>query len=97
MLERGVPPMTLAEGVKKYLEVAGGYGRAVELARFGLSKDETVKLFSAWDEDYQINRYMLLTLAASEEPAQPREGEVYVINGFECSHVCFQSGIEQLL
>ena len=89
--------MTLAEGVKKYLEIAGDFGRAVPLARFGLAKEETVNLFSAWDEDYQINRYLLLTLAASEEPTQPREGEVYVINGFQCSHVCFQSGIQQLL
>jgi hypothetical protein len=89
--------MTLAEGVKKYLELAGGYGRPVALVHFGLSKDETVKLFSAWDEDYQINRYMLLTLAASEEPTRARKAEVYVINGFKCSHVSFQSGIQQLL
>lgn len=89
--------MTLAEGVNKYLELAGGYGRAVPLARFGLSKQETERVFSAWDEDYQINRYMLLTLAAGEEPTQPLEGDVYVINGFQCSHVCYQSGIQQLL
>lgn len=90
-------PMNLAEGVKKYLEMVGGFGRPVRLAHFGLSRDETEKLFSAWDEDYQINRYMLLTLEAGEEPAHPSAGEVYLISGFECSHVCFHPGIQKLL
>jgi hypothetical protein len=87
--------MTLAEGVKKYLELAGEFGRPVALARLGLPKTETEKLVSTWDEDYQINRYMLLTVEAAEEPA--RASQVYLINGFECSHITFQSDIQKLL
>lgn len=89
--------MNLAMGVKKYLEIAGEFGKPAPLVKFGLSKDETQKVFSAWDEDYQINRYMLLMLPPSEEPAHPREGEVYLINGFKCSHVCFQPAIQELV
>lgn len=85
--------MSLAEGIQKYLEIAGSFGRPAPLARFGLSRDETEKLFSTWDEDYQINRYMLLTLEAAEGPAR----QIFLINGFECSHVCFQPDIQKLL
>lgn len=65
------------------------------LAQLGLAKDEAEKVIAAWDEDYQINRYMLLTLEAAEGPARARQ--IFRINGFECSHVCFQSGIQKLL
>ena len=87
--------MTLAEGVKKYLELAGDFGKPVALARFGLSKEETEKTISAWDEDYQINRFLLLTVEPAEEPA--RANQIYLINGFECSHITFQSEINNLL
>ncbi len=87
--------MTLAEGVKKYLELAGEFERPVALALLGLSRAETEKLVSTWDEDYQINRYMLLTLEAAEEPA--RASQIFLINGFEYSHITFQSDIEKLL
>ena len=87
--------MTLAEGVKKYLELAGEFGRPVPLAQLGLTKDETEKLISAWDEDYQINRYMLLTLEADEEPA--RASQIFLINGFQCSHIAFQRDIQKML
>ena len=89
--------MNLAEGVKKYLELAGEFGRAVPLARFGLPKGETEKLFAAWDEDYQINRFMLLTLEAGEESLRAGERETYLINGFESSHIKFQPDIQKLL
>jgi hypothetical protein len=89
--------MNLAEGVKKYLEVAGDFGRAVPLARFGLSKGETEKLFATWDEDYQINRFMLMTLEAGDDPKRAGKPETYLISGFECSHITFQSDIQKLL
>ena len=88
--------MNLAEGVKKYLELAGEFGRPVPLGRFGLTKDETEKVVSAWDEDYQINRYLLLTLEAAEEPAA-RASQVFLINGFQCSHITFQRDIQKML
>lgn len=89
--------MTFAEAVKRYLEISGEFGRAAPLAGFGLSKPETEKLFAAWDEDYQINRFMLLTCEAAKgiEAQGPRD--VYHVNGFECTHVTFQPQIKGLL
>ena len=89
--------MTIADAVKRYLEIAGEFGKPVLLAGFGLSKPETEKVFAAWDEDYQINRFMLLTCEASRgiEAQGPRE--VCHINGFECTHVTFQRQIQDLL
>jgi hypothetical protein len=89
--------MKLAEGVRKYLQIAGEFGAPAPLSRFGLSRDETERIFSTWDEDYQINRYMVLSLESSGEPTRPREGEAYLINGFEYSHVNFQADIQKLL
>jgi len=89
--------MNLAAGVRKYLQIAGDFGVPAPLSRFGLSRDETERIFSAWDEDYQINRYMVLSLEPSEEPTGPRESEAYLINGFEYSHVIFHADIQKLL
>ena len=84
--------MELGEAVKVYRKVAGGYGRPMALAAFGQSRDETVKIFSAWDEDYQISRFMELTLEPGDSSVQ-----TYRINGFECSHVRFHPDIERML
>jgi hypothetical protein len=89
--------MTFAEAVKRYLEIAGEFGRAAPLASFGLSKAETEKLFAAWEEDYQINRYMLLTCEAARGIESEGPHEAYTLNGFECTHVTFQPQIQQLL
>lgn len=90
--------MELATGVKKYLEIAGGFNRLAHLSRFGLARDEAEKTFSSWDEDYQISRYMALSRERDEELTAFPEGErVYFINGFECSHVSFHPDVEKLL
>jgi hypothetical protein len=90
--------MDLASLVKKYLDLAGGFGRPVHLSEFGLSKKETEQLISACDEDYQISRYMVLSrerdVALATYPAEVR---LYMINDFEVSHVSFDAGIEKLL
>jgi hypothetical protein len=90
--------MDLATLVKKYLQIAGGFGPAVHLSQLGLTKSETEKLISALDEDYQISRYMLLSREMDETLAAFPPGErVYLINDFECSHVTFQEGVQKLL
>ncbi len=90
--------MDLAWLVKKYLEIAGGFGRSVHLSEFGLSKAETEKLISAFDEDYQISRYMVLSRELDEALGRyPAGARVYKINDFEVSHVSFDAGIEKLL
>ena len=90
--------MELGEAVKVYRKVAGGYGRPMALAAFGLSTDETVKIFSAWDEDYQISRFMELTLEPSGSvPQESDSSQPYRVNGFDCSHVSFHPDIERIL
>ena len=90
--------MELGEAVKVYRKVAGGYGRPMALAAFGQSRDETVKIFSAWDEDYQISRFMELTFEPHDPASRgPSLDQPYRVNGFECSHVRFHADIELIL
>lgn len=90
--------MDLAAVVKKYLELTGGFDQPLHLSRIGLTKPEVERHFSAWDEDYQISRFMMLSRAGDEElSAHPTDERVYRINNYECTHVSFRSGIEQLL
>ena len=90
--------MDLASAVKRYLEITGGFDRPMHLSEFRLSKEETEKTLSAWDEDYQISRYMLLARERDEALSElPPEARIYIINGFECSHVTFHADIQKLL
>lgn len=52
--------MNLKEAVEKYLKVAGGFGKTMPLADFGLPPSETEAMLSAWDEDYHLNRHFEL-------------------------------------
>ncbi len=90
--------MDLTTVVNKYLEIAGGFQRPVHLSQFGLSKPETEKFISALDEDYQISRFMLLSREKDEALVSfPPDARVYLINGYECSHVSFHADIQRLL
>jgi len=90
--------MDLATLVKKYLELAGGFGRPVHLSEFGLSKVETEKIISAFDEDYQISRYLLLSRERGEALASfPADARIYLINGYEVTHISLQPDIQKLL
>jgi hypothetical protein len=83
--------MTLREVVERYRSLAGGFGRPVALSAFGLGREETERLFSAFDEDYHISRFFYLSL----EPAGP--GDAYSINSFPQSHVSLDADIETIL
>jgi hypothetical protein len=83
--------MTLRELVERYRGLAGGFGRSVALSAFGLDRDETERLFSAFDEDYHISRFFHFTL----DPAG--QGENYSINSFPQSHVSLDTEIEAIL
>jgi hypothetical protein len=80
--------MNLSEVVKKYLSVAGGYGRVMALSDFGLDPAEMEKIFSAFDEDYHISRFFHFTKVG---------GAAYKINGFEHTHVSIDAEIETIL
>ncbi len=90
--------MNLAAGVKRYLEVAGGFDRPMHLSQFGLPKVEIEKFISGWDEDYQISRYMRLSREGGEGPTtSPPDQRFFLINGFECAHLTFYPDIQRLL
>jgi len=81
--------MTLKELVDRYRERAGGYGRPLALAEFGLPRKELEHELSAFDEDYQISRFFRF----SREPA----AVAFTINGFEYSHLAILPEIEEIL
>jgi hypothetical protein len=90
--------MELAQWVKKYTEICGAFGRRAHLSEFSLGKAATEKIVSAFDDDYQISRYMELSRAPDEELLScTSEARVYSINGFEVSHVSFSPRIQRLL
>ena len=97
-LERHGQAMTLRELVERYRTLAGGYGRPVHLSEFGLSQEETEREFSAYEEDYQIGRFLQFS-RVPEPDNHPRTGcpALYTINGFEYSHIAIFAEIEAIL
>ena len=79
--------MNLRDVVNKYLAIAGGYGRPAALADFALDPALTERLFSAFDEDYHINRFFHFAKGG---------GAAYKINGFEHTHVSIDAEIETI-
>jgi hypothetical protein len=80
--------MELRHIVGKYLDVAGGFGRPVALAAFGLERAETERVFSVYDEDYLISRYFHFSQEA---------GEAFQINGFPQTHVAIDEHVSKIL
>ncbi len=80
--------MHLREAVEKYLHLAGGYGTPVPLSGFGLSREETERVFSIFDEDYHISRFFHFSNLS---------GETYEINGFHHTHVSLDAEIQSIL
>jgi hypothetical protein len=80
--------MELKEVVRKYLGVAGGYGKTVALDSLGLSREDVEGVFSAFDEDYHISRFFHFQCAA---------GAGYKINGFPQSHISIDAEIQTIL
>ena len=90
--------MDLAAAVKKYLELAGGFDRPLHLSCFGLSHADTERIFSAWDEDYQISRYLQFS-CAPDDPSAPLAADCreFAINGHGSTYVSFRADIRRLL
>lgn len=80
--------MELRQIVDKYLASAGGFSAALPLGAFGLTREETEKLFSALDEDYQISRFFHFS---------QRDGDRFSINGFPQTHIAIDAGIQSIL
>ncbi len=80
--------MDLRQIVERYLTTAGNFGAAVPLGAFGLGRQETEKLFSAFDEDYQISRFFHFS---------NQDGESYSINSFPQTHLAIDAAIQSVL
>jgi len=87
-------PMSLRDVIEKYTHLAGGFGRPLALAAFGLSPDETERVFGIFDEDYHISRFFHFSL----QPATgPHSSQSYRINGYPQSHVSLDAEIQSIL
>jgi hypothetical protein len=80
--------VTLPELVKKFLAIAGAFGRPAALSAFALPPGETEKVFAALDEDYQISRFLHF---------EKRDGQAFLINGFAQTHLTVDAEIQSLL
>jgi len=80
--------MNLREVVEQYAALAGNFGNSVALSAFGLSEQETQDLFSAFDEDYHISRFLHFSHA---------DGQAYQISGESVTHVAVDPAIDSLL
>jgi len=85
---RRAPMMSLQELCRVYTTIAAKSGEPVPLSAFKLSKEETEKLFSIFDEDYHISRFFHFTRAS---------GEKYSINGESATHVVIDPEISSVL
>jgi hypothetical protein len=88
------PSPSLRDVIEKYRHLAGGFGRPLALAAFGLSPEETERVFGIFDEDYHISRFFHFSL---QPAAAERSSPNYRINGFPQSHVALDSEIESIL
>lgn len=80
--------MTLREIVDKYLAIAGGFAFLAPLADFGLERAEAERIFSAFDEDYHISRFLHFSQVS---------GTAYNINGFEQTHISIDADVQSIL
>jgi hypothetical protein len=85
---RRAPMMNLREVVERYATLAGSFGDPIALAAFGLTAEETQSLFSSFDEDYHISRFLHFS---------PSKGESYVIGGEAVTHIAIDPAIYSIL
>ena len=85
---RRAPMMSLQELHRVYTTIAAKPGEPVPLSAFKLSKEETEKLFSIFDEDYHISRFFHFAETG---------GEIYSINGESATHVAIDAEMSSIL
>ena len=84
-----IPSMlSLKEVVDRYFALAKQAGEAVALEAFGLDPEETIKLFTALDEDYHISRFVKFSFD---------NGRLYLISGNPSTHIRIDAAIRELL
>jgi hypothetical protein len=76
--------MPLGDLVARYKALAGEFGIPVALAGFALSQQETERIFSAYDEDYHISRFLHFS---------DSDGSAFTIDGERATHVAIDAEI----
>lgn len=87
---RRAPIMTLQQLVAKYQSLAGGFGIAVPLTAFGLTKPETEQLLTDYDEDYHISRFFDFTDVEGN-------ADKFHIDGVPATHLAIDTEIAKIL
>ena len=80
--------MKLGELVERYRKLAGEFGVPVALEAFGFSVEETERVFSGYDEDYHISRFLHFA---------ETEGKKFTIDGIAGTHVSIDREILEIL
>ena len=83
--------MPLGDLVARYKALAGEFGIPVALAGFAMTREETESLFSAYDEDYHISRFLHFS-----DPGAT-SSEAFVIDGERMTHVAIDAEIATIL
>jgi hypothetical protein len=87
--------MDLKTAVAKYLEVVGEFGRPMPLMGFGLSREKTERMVSAWEEDYQMHRHLELVPASGG--ASETSQSAFVVAGLAYNSVVFRASIRDII
>jgi hypothetical protein len=80
--------LSLRDVVDRYLAAGGSFGRPVALSSFEFAPSETQAVFSAFDEDYHISRFLHFSRD---------EGENFQISGEPVTHVTIDPEISSVL
>lgn len=80
--------MSLREVVDQYQRIAKSFGAPVALSSFTFPGEDITRLFSAYDEDYHISRFLHFSNEGSGQ---------FSINGFPATHVSMDAEIRSLL
>ncbi len=80
--------MPLRQLVDRYLALAGTFGAPVALSSFALSAPEIEHLFSSYNEDYHINRFLHFSHST---------GTPYCIDNESATHISIDAGINSIL
>jgi hypothetical protein len=83
--------MSLRDVVARYKALAGEFGIPVALSGFALTREETENLFSAYDEDYHISRFLHFSDSGGTS------AEAFVIDGERTTHVAIDAEIATIL
>ena len=80
--------MSLKDVVERYAGRAKQFGEPVSLDEFGLSPEQTAILFTSFDEDYHISRFMNFSML---------QGKEYLVSGNPVTHVRIDENIRSIL